>query len=189
MKALLDLFTMREIGLDLQNKTIAIIGDTIHSRVGHSLIDLLPQFGAKIILCGPQACLPKPEEFRHTPQVTLSTDVDETIARSDLLYLLRIQKERHSGEDTSYYESYPENYGISTERLKKHNKVLPVFHPGPANIGVEITKELIDSPYYFGHEQVHNSIFMRMAILQATLQNADKNVGIKFENRKIQDLI
>jgi len=186
-QALLDLFTMQEIGLDLQGKTISIIGDNIHSRVGHSLIDLLPQYGAKIILCGPKECLPSESEVNN-PHVSLSYDVEETIMNSDLLYLLRIQKERHQGETTSYYESYPEKFGISVERLKKLGKVLPVFHPGPANVGVEISEDLMSSPYYFGYEQVHNSIFMRMAIIQAVLQNADKKLGIQFAGRTIQDL-
>ncbi|MCR9203681.1 MAG: aspartate carbamoyltransferase catalytic subunit [Halobacteriovoraceae bacterium] len=188
-QALLDLFTMQEIGLKLKGKTVAIIGDTLHSRVGHSLLDLLPMFGAKIILCGPKVCLPDESEFKDDPNVILSNDVDETIAQSDLLYLLRIQKERHAGEDVSYYDTYPQDYGVSVERLKNHKKVIPVFHPGPANVGVEITKDLIDSPYYFGYEQVHNSIFMRMAIIQAVLQNADKKLGIQFAGRTIQDLV
>ncbi len=186
-QALLDLFTMMEIGLEIEGKTIAIIGDNIHSRVSHSLIDLLPQYGAKIILCGPKECLPSQEEINN-PSVSLSYNVDETIAQSDLLYLLRIQKERHQGEPTQYYETYPEKFGISVERLKQHNKIIPVFHPGPANVGMEISKDLMDSPYYFGYEQVHNSIFMRMAIIQAVLQNADKKVGIQFAGRKITDL-
>lgn len=186
-QSLLDLFTMKEIGMELEGKTISIIGDNLHSRVSHSLIDLLPQYGVKVILCGPEQCLPKASEI-ESPHVSLSHDIDEAIAQSDLLYLLRIQKERHQGEKTNYYETYPEKYGVSLERLKKHNKVIPVFHPGPANVGVEITKDLMESPYYFGYEQVHNSIFMRMAIIQAVLQNADKNLGIQFAGRKVQDL-
>ncbi len=187
-QALLDLFTMREIGLDLEGKTISIIGDNIHSRVGHSLIDLLPLYGVKVILCGPKECLPDATELDNS-SVELCYDADEAIAKSDLLYLLRIQKERHQGETTAYYETYPEKFGVSVERLKKHNKVIPVFHPGPANVGVEISKDLMESPYYFGYEQVHNSIFMRMAIIQAVLQNADKNLGIQFAGRTITDLV
>jgi aspartate carbamoyltransferase catalytic subunit len=184
-QALLDLFTMKEIGLELEGKTISIIGDCIHSRVGHSLIDLLPLYGVKVILCGPKECLPSQDKV---PQgITLSTDIDECIEASDLLYLLRIQKERHSGGAT-YYEDYHENYGVSLDRLKKHQKLMPIFHPGPANIGVEISKDLIKSPHYFGYEQVHNSIYMRMAIIQAVLQNNARNIGTPLENRTIQEL-
>ncbi|MDC1174402.1 aspartate carbamoyltransferase catalytic subunit [Bacteriovoracaceae bacterium] len=188
-QALLDLFTMKEIGLSkLQGKTITIVGDIYHSRVGHSLIDLLPQFGINLILCGPQECLPDDLSAEQKAKITLTTNVDEAIEKSDLLYLLRIQKERHEGQEASYYENYPANYGISVERLKKHGKNIPIFHPGPANVGVEISEDLIKSKYYFGHEQVNNSVYMRMAIIQAVLQNQDKNVGIKFNGRTIQDL-
>lgn len=187
-QALLDLFTMKEIELDLEGKTISIIGDNIHSRVGHSLIDLLPQYGAKVILCGPKQYLPQATELPNS-SVELCYDVDQAIAKSDLLYLLRIQKERHQGEANICYETYPEEFGISMDRLKKHKKVIPVFHPGPANVGVEISRDLMESSYYFGYEQVYNSIFMRMAIIQAVLQNADKKLGIQFAGRTIHDLV
>ncbi|MCP4912955.1 MAG: aspartate carbamoyltransferase catalytic subunit [Oligoflexia bacterium] len=189
-QALLDLFTMKEIGLEnLEGKTITIVGDNYHSRVGHSLIDLLPKFGVNVILCGPQECLPTNLEGKITEKITMTTDVDEAIAQSDLIYLLRIQKERHQGKEASYYETYPQDFGLNLDRLiNKHNKKIPIFHPGPANIGVEISEDLIRSQYYFGNEQVHNSVFMRMAIIQAVLQNQDKNVGIKFDGRSIQDL-
>lgn len=167
-QALLDLMTMVESNLGPKGKTVAIIGDCIHSRVGHSLIDLIPQFGGNIILCGPEVCLPK--NFSH-PNVTMTTDIDEAIRKSDILYTLRIQKERHL-EKAPYYDNYLETYGISLERLKKMNKLMPVFHPGPANIGVEIDNALLKSPYYFGYQQVINSVYMRMAIVKAMLWSA-----------------
>jgi aspartate carbamoyltransferase catalytic subunit len=73
--------------------------------------------------------------------------------------------------------------------MKHLNKTIPIFHPGPANVGVEISRDIMESPLYFGYEQVHNSIFMRMAIIQAVLQNADKLLGIQFAQRTVNDLI
>ncbi len=184
-QALLDFFTMLEIGLELEGKTVTIIGDNIHSRVGHSLVDLLTQYGVNVLLCGPRDFLP--EKSPH-PQVKMTTSRDEAIEQTDLLYLLRIQKERHIGKMNYPIENYPNDYGINSKYLKKQRKKIPVFHPGPANIGVEISKDLLRSPYYFGYEQVQNSIYMRMAIIQAVLQNNDHNVGIKFDGRQIGDL-
>ncbi len=185
-QALLDLFTMQEIGLKVKGKTIAIIGDLIHSRVGHSLIELLPRVGAKLILCGPAQCLP--EDLKH-PNITMTTNVSEAIDASDLLYLLRIQKERHGNSDTSYYDTYHQDFGINLQRLKEHNKKIPIFHPGPANVGVEISEDLIKSEYYFGYNQVYHSVFMRMAIIQAILLNADKKVGLQFDKHTIDQLL
>jgi aspartate carbamoyltransferase catalytic subunit len=175
-QALLDLLTLIEMtGLEnFEGKTISIVGDLVHSRVGHSLLHLLPQFGFNIILCGPKECLPPAGDY---PFAKLTENLDEAIKASDFLYLLRIQKERHQGAKASYYDNYPTTHGVSLERLKKLGKLIPVMHPGPANVGVEISLDLMRSPHYWGYEQVKNSIFMRMAIIQSILQNNDKNVG------------
>ena len=186
-QALLDLFTMKEIGFDLDGMTVTIIGDIVHSRVGHSLLELLPLFNANIILSGPKEYLP--QELPEGDHIRIVPDVDEAVASSDLVYLLRIQKERHyrqSGDDI--YESYPQKYGMNLERLKQHNRPIPVFHPGPANVGVEISQDLLDSPWYFGHEQVYNSIFVRMAIIQAILQNNDRIPKVSEMSRTLNDL-
>jgi aspartate carbamoyltransferase catalytic subunit len=187
-QALLDLFTMQEIGIDLQGKTMAIIGDCIHSRVGHSLCELLPQFGCKIILCGPPKLVPNSSKWQD---VEISNDLESTIKRSDLLYTLRIQKERHSGTDDAliydtYHDTYHDKYGINREKLRTWNKEVPVFHPGPANIGVEISNDIIKSFLYKGYDQVVNSVFMRMAIITAILSNNDKNIGL-IDGTRIRD--
>jgi aspartate carbamoyltransferase catalytic subunit len=122
-------------------------------------------FGGKIILCGPKECLP---ESLPNSEISVTTDLKEAISKSDILYTLRIQKERHK-ETASYYDTYNENYGINLSRLKEMNKLMPVYHPGPANIGVELDLELMQSPYYLGYQQVVNSVYMRMAIVKAML--------------------
>ena len=175
-QALLDLYTLSELTDDLNGKTISIIGDNIHSRVAHSLMKLLPQFGMKIILSGPAEYLP---EASTLPEgVTLSTNRDETVLKSDFIYLLRIQKERHEGKANQHYDHYLETHGVSLDLLKKLNKLIPVLHPGPANIGVELDQSLIKSSLYKGYLQVENSIPMRMAIIEAMLLNNDQNVGL-----------
>jgi len=170
-QALLDLFTMQEIGFAVAGKTIAIIGDCVHSRVGHSLMKLLPLFGAKILLCGPLEYLPK----KTAAGVSLTDSLAEALEKSDLLYLLRIQKERHGSEQSqkhsSIYHQYHDHYGMNLNRLKQCSREIPVFHPGPANIGVEISHDLMKSAYYQGYQQVVNSIYMRMAIIKSMIDH------------------
>jgi aspartate carbamoyltransferase catalytic subunit len=176
-QALLDVFTMEEFELLRPGSTVAIIGDCVHSRVTHSLLKLLPMFEIKIILCGPKVFLPVEEEIN--PQwVTLCDDLDEAITQSDLLYLLRIQKERHAPTISMSDQDYHQAYGLNSERMRRLNRFLPCFHPGPANVGVEISQELMHSSSYFGYEQVKNSVFMRMAIIQSMILNGDKRVGL-----------
>jgi aspartate carbamoyltransferase catalytic subunit len=174
-QALLDLFTLLEITPDLSGKTLSLFGDNIHSRVGHSLIKLLPLFGMNIILCGPASFLPDKKDL--PPGVFHSTDRDETLKKSDFIYLLRIQKERHKESETTSIDNYSEQFGVTLDLLKKMNKLIPVLHPGPANIGTEIDYELIKSSLYKGYQQVQNSVPMRMAIIQSMLVNNDKNIG------------
>lgn len=175
-QALLDIFTLRENNIELEGKTFCIAGDNIHSRVGHSLIDLIPKFGAKVLLCGPKEFLPTE---KLGADISFTHSRDEALEKSDILYLLRVQKERHKNLDSLDMENYHRDYGFNLDMIKSLNKKMPVLHPGPANIGVEISEDLIQSQYYLGHEQVRNSTFIRMAIIQSMLQNGDKEIGFK----------
>lgn len=174
-QALLDLFTLQELVPHLMGTTLSIFGDIIHSRVAHSLMKLLPQFGVSIILSGPTEYLPN--EIELPTGVKICKDRNQAILQSDFLYLLRIQKERHAGKPNDHFLNYLEKYGVSLELLKNLNKTIPVLHPGPANIGTELDSKLIRSSLYKGYLQVENSIPMRMAIIEAMLLNNDQNIG------------
>ncbi len=176
-QALLDLMTFMDDGSKVSGGTVGIIGDCVHSRVAHSLMELLPQFGCKIILAGPEECLPKKLDSRlDSSMFHLTNDTKEAILKSDFLYLLRIQKERHSGPAT-YYDGYLQKHGVSLARLEhmlsggEISKIPFVYHPGPANVGVELDHALMKSRYYRAHAQVTNSVYMRMAIIKAMLAN------------------
>ncbi len=171
-QALLDLCTMIECGCDPKRKTFTILGDAAHSRVSHSLIKILLRYGAKVIISGPENCCPK-----QLPEgnISFTTDSDAAINQSDYLYLLRIQYERHlhaadKALKSSYqtFANYHKEYGINLERLKHLGKsAIPIFHAGPANVGVEIDDQAIKSDLYMGHQQVEHATYMRMAIIEA----------------------
>lgn len=174
-QALLDLMTLLDLSQNIiRNKTIAIIGDINHSRVAHSLVKILTHYKANIILCGPLEFLPKEAQ---TSNVKTSLDRDDTIKKADFIYLLRVQKERHEKNENSSPDDYVTNFGVTLEKLKSLDKLVPILHPGPANVGVEIDHDLIRSSLYKGHLQVQNSIPMRMAIIEAMLLNNDQNIG------------
>ncbi len=179
-QALLDLYTLQDHfgGLKkLKGKTVAIVGDCIHSRVTHSLTDLLPQFGIKVLLCGPDFFIPK-ELPRDVSRVD---NLDEAIEQSDAIYLLRVQTERHDKSITDQLKNYQEEWGLTFERFRKQSKVLPVFHPGPANIGIEVESEIVNSEIWMAHKQVQNSVFVRMAIIEAMINNEDHNIGSQYK--------
>ena len=160
-QGLLDLFTILDLGIDPKGKTMVVIGDVLHSRVFNSLSDLFIRFGGKIIICGPKECLPTSIEG-----VEVTDSLEDALAKADLIYTLRIQKERHA-KPVAYYDTYAEKYGLNLKKLKNN---IPVFHPGPVNIGVELSQEVLRSPHYQGYLQVKNSIYMRMAIITAMIK-------------------
>ena len=57
-QALLDAVTMRQHFGDVKGKTVAIIGDLLHSRVVRSNVDVLSKLGARVILVAPPTLMP-----------------------------------------------------------------------------------------------------------------------------------
>lgn len=169
-QALTDLYTFLEEGIKLSQSTISIIGDIKHSRVTNSLIKVLKKFDAKIILVTHPELIP--EQFLNDDKISVTQNLDEAILQSDLIYTLRIQKERHaSAKLKKFFDHFDEEYGISLERLKSLNKEIPVYHPGPINLGVELSKDIVKSNLYRGYRQVRNGVFVRMAIIKAMVKD------------------
>ncbi len=166
-QALLDSFSIREkLGQDLEGKKIAIVGDIKHSRVALSNIQALKLQGAIVRVCGPATLIPK---HMHTLGVEVSHDLDETLAWSDVVNMLRIQLERQGDDDAIRFfpsiREYTMNFGLTTERLNRLDKELVILHPGPINRGVEISSEIADSEHAIILDQVENGVATRMAIM------------------------
>ncbi|WP_412462553.1 aspartate carbamoyltransferase catalytic subunit [Halobacteriovorax sp. RT-2-6] len=178
-QALLDLFTLKEYFKgELAGKKICIVGDCTHSRVTHSLMDLLPLFGIEITLCGPKEFMPA--QLPDNKLIKISDDLNETLKNSDAIYLLRIQNERH--EKSFDMSTYNLQWGINVERLLSIGKTAPIFHPGPANIGIEVDSEIVNSDLWMAHKQVENSIYIRMAIIEAMITNGDTKIGARYNH-------
>lgn len=162
-QALLDMFTMQQVHPDLKGKKIAIIGDISHSRVVRSNIIGLKKLGAEVILCGPKTLMPV---FVEDLGVTVSHNLDETLAWCDIAMALRIQLERQ-GNSTELFPSlreYHERFGIKVEHLEKYPD-FKIMHPGPINRGVEMESEVADSERAIILNQVTNGVAVRMAVL------------------------
>lgn len=182
-QALLDLFTMIENGHNPKGKTISIVGDCIHSRVCHSLTEILGMWGAKVILCGPENMLSEKliEKSNYKEQISFSTNLQQTIEKSDVLYPLRIQFERHGegfDNEEDFAVKYHQEFGINLEKLKAQNKIIPVYHAGPANIGIEISQDIVDSELYMGYSQNEHSVPMRTAIIRSLMEEERDGKGL-----------
>lgn len=185
-QALLDLFTfMVNFGANsddltlLKGKKICFVGDTLHSRVFHSHLKLLQRLGLEVSTCGPQEWS---ENLVHH-----YSDFNQAIAENDILYMLRVQKERHQGKtDLNQMDDYVCSFGLNRQRLEKYNAAAKVYHPGPVNIGIELSEDLMQSDAYFGHQQVNCSTFMRAAILAYTIMD-NPNTHHKINKEEVND--
>ena len=155
-QALLDLHTMREAFGRLDGLQVAIVGDVAHSRVARSLVQALKLVGASAILVGPPTLLPK-------GLAPTSSDI-EAIADADIVYVLRMQKERMlaGANFVPSLREYAARWGITPERVREGQRVM---HPGPMNRGVEIDPRVADSDACLVIDQVRSGLIVRMAVL------------------------
>lgn len=166
-QALLDMFTIRDKKGHLDKLEVALIGDITHSRVARSNIWGLTTMGATVKVFGPSTLIP-PEIEKLGVRVCGS--FEEAIEGSDVLNVLRIQRERQDAALFPSLREYAMLYGVNARRLKDAKKDVLILHPGPVNRGVEITPEVMENQQTFITEQVTNGVAVRMAILYQLIQ-------------------
>jgi aspartate carbamoyltransferase catalytic subunit len=165
-QALLDAFSMRRRLGALDGRKITIVGDVLHSRVARSNVLLLHTLGAEVTLVAPPTLLPVSV---HTWPCEVSYDLDTVLAKSDVVMMLRVQKERMNAAYFPSEREYSRRYGLDRARFAKMPDDAIVMHPGPMNRGMEIAAEVADSPRSTIVEQVANGVTIRMAVLYLLL--------------------
>jgi aspartate carbamoyltransferase catalytic subunit len=165
-QALLDLYTIRERLGRIDGLRAAVCGDVFHSRVARSVVQGLVTMGADVTIVGPPTLLP--------PRVSswgaaTSHDLDAVLPKTDVLYLLRVQRERMGAQFFPSSREYARIWGVNRERLARLPEGAIVLHPGPMNRGVELTADVADAPNSVITEQVTNGIAVRMSCLYLLL--------------------
>jgi aspartate carbamoyltransferase catalytic subunit len=165
-QALLDAYTMRARLGRLEDLRVTIVGDVIHSRVARSNVLLLATLGAQVTVVAPPTLLPVGVE---TWPVEVSYDLDAVLPKSDVVMMLRVQRERMGAAYFPSTREYSRRYGLDRDRVRLLKDDAIVMHPGPMNRGVEIAAEVADSPRSTIVDQVTNGVSVRMAILYLML--------------------
>ena len=162
-QALLDCLTIRKHKKKLEGLEIAICGDISHSRVARSGILALTTLGAKVRVAGPQTMLPVGIEAMGAKAFPR---LEQAVEGTDVVMMLRIQKERLSGPalfpNTREYSRY---FGLNARMLDRAKPDAIVMHPGPVNRGVELDPSIADGPRSVILDQVTNGVAVRMALL------------------------
>ncbi len=161
-QALLDMLTVLDVKKKLLGLKLTIVGDIAHSRVARSNIFGFTKMGTKVSVVGPATMIPKGIEKLG---VTVSHDLKEGIKNSDVVMMLRIQKERIASTPVEDLREYARLYGLNREMLKAAKDDVIVMHPGPVNRGVEMEPEVADGPHSVIMKQVTNGVAARMAVM------------------------
>jgi len=161
-QALLDLYTIRQRGMQFKGLRVAIVGDVAHSRVARSNIYALSKLGAEVRLIGPPTMMPKSVEKLGA---TVYSDMDKGLRGVHVIMMLRLQLERQGRALFPTIREYSRLYGLTAERVKLADPGAIVMHPGPINRGVEIAPDVADSLSSVILEQVANGVAVRMGIL------------------------
>jgi aspartate carbamoyltransferase catalytic subunit len=174
-QALLDVYTLlRRLG-SLEGKRIWIVGDVLHSRVARSNVLAFRMMGAEVTVCGPPTLIPRDVDAALGCRVSYQLD---GLAEADVVYALRMQRERMRESFVPSIREYAASYQIDSRRLSPRQLLM---HPGPVNRGVELSGEVIDGPNSLVTEQVESGLVVRMAILYELLTTGrprpDQRVG------------
>ncbi|KAJ5811294.1 Carbamoyl-phosphate synthase large subunit [Penicillium riverlandense] len=165
-QAFLDLFTIREELGTVTGLTITFTGDLRYGRTVHSLIKLLQFYDVRVQLVAPKD-LALPDEVRQqivaSGQLVLESEelTPEIMARSDVLYSTRVQKERFA--DLAQYERLKNSFVIDNALLKHAKSHMVVMHPLPRNAEIAEEVDFDQRAAYF--RQMRYGLYCRMALL------------------------
>jgi aspartate carbamoyltransferase catalytic subunit len=173
-QALLDAFTMRRRMGRLEGLRVTIVGDVLHSRVARSNVLLLATLGAETTVVAPPTLLPVGVEAWPC---SVSYDLDTVLPKSDVVMMLRVQRERMNASFFPTEREYSRRYGLDGSRMATLHDDAIVMHPGPMNRGMEIAADVADSVRSTIVEQVTNGVSVRMAVLYLLLGAAEPAIG------------
>ena len=180
-QTMIDLMTIRQRKGRLDHLTIGFCGDLKFGRTVHSLTAALSQFeGNRFVFISPEELrIPqylKAETLPPLPQTYKETaDLEAELPGLDVLYMTRIQQERFFNEED--YLRLKGCYQLDAKTLALAKPDTPVLHPLPRID--EIKPEIDSDPRAAYFDQVHNGVYIRMAIILALLGIADPVTGKK----------
>ncbi len=124
-------------------------------------------------LGGEGTACPEPERsewFRgdgdgQFPRVTMTSSLEDGLQDADVVIALRLQLERQQHCPMSSPGEYARAYAVTPATLAAARPDALVMHPGPMNLGVEISAAAAYGPQSVISAQVANGVAVRMAVL------------------------
>ena len=172
-QALLDLYSIREHFPSFDGLRVGIVGDILHSRVARSGVAALTKMGSQVTLVAPPTLIPPAIEGWGAE---VSYDLEGVLPKLDVVYLLRVQKERQNEQLVPTLREYATFWGLDRRRVELMKPEAIIMHPGPMNRGVEIAADVADLERSIIIDQVTNGVAVRMSLLYLMLGAADRAV-------------
>jgi aspartate carbamoyltransferase catalytic subunit len=184
-QALLDLYTIaRELqakGRNIDGLRIAMIGDLRHGRTVHSLSKLLSLYdNVQVTLVSPKE-LALPDSIVSSMRsagvdVSISDELNNSIANVDIVYSTRIQEERFTSKEEAdlYRGKFRLNQAIYTQYCEPNTVIM---HPLPRDSrsdANELDSDLDNNPNLAIFRQTDNGLLVRMALFALVLDVVDK---------------
>ena len=169
-QAFLDMFTIREELGTLNGLTVTFVGDLKYGRTVHSLAKLLRFYTIKINLVAP-AALAIPDDVREFirdhSQLGVESEIltPELVAKTDVLYCTRVQKERFPNNDD--YERLKDSLVVDNAILQHAKEHMVIMHPLPRNKEIAEEVDFDQRAAYF--RQMKYGLYTRMALLALVL--------------------
>lgn len=172
-QTLTDLLTIRSLKGRLDNFTVGLCGDLKFGRTVHSLINALSRYSnIHFIFISPEE-LRIPDyiiEMLNEKGITYEEVIklEDSIAKLDLLYMTRVQRERFFNEED--YVRLKDFYILDKKKMALAKEDMLVLHPLPRVN--EISIEVDDDPRAVYFKQVQYGVYVRMALILTLLELA-----------------
>ena len=168
-QTMLDLYSIRKTQGTLDNLNIFMVGDLKYGRTVHSLMMAMSRWNTTFNFISPEE-LKMPEEFKlYLENLGLRyyehLDFTDIIAKADIIYMTRVQKERFS--DPIEYEKVKNVYVLKNAMLANTKANMRILHPLPRVNEIHTDVDSNPKAYYF--EQALNGVYTRQAILCSLL--------------------
>lgn len=169
-QTLTDLLTIRTLKGRLDNITIGLCGDLKFGRTVHSLIHALIRYeNVRFIFISPEELkvpdyitdMLKASNIPYEEVIRL----ENVMAKLDLLYMTRVQKERFFNEED--YVRLKDFYVLDTAKMALANEDMLVLHPLPRVN--EISVEVDNDPRAVYFKQAQFGVYVRMALILTLL--------------------